>query len=180
MVRPQRPSVTWSHRMRLINEENDNSHVQAVLTALRGMYVNGGVVFAVFAVQSVKEYPNAQDELRAFLDSPVVRRTLHYLKIPEGLTPLPSHTLISPTTLQSDIKSMLRQGGAYTRGCNENADKLAASFCGCLLGDRIDIKLFRIDGAWTPWFYDVAWDYTCIMKLASQERWVVFCCTDTD
>ena len=166
--------------MRLIHEQYDESRVQRVLKALRDMYVNGGVIFAVFTEQSANEYRNAQEELRAFLDSTVVRSTLHDLIIPEVLSPLPSHTLISAANLQSDTKSMLQRGGAYTRGHDGNPGRLAESFCGCVLGDRIGNKLFRIDGAWTHWFYDIAWDYTCIMKIGSQQRWIVFCCTDTD
>ena len=166
--------------MYLVKKDIEYPQVQRVVDALRGMYVNGGVICTAFTYRSMKEYDNAQDELRAFLDSPDVRRALDLLRIPDGLTPLPHHSLISPSTLQSDITSMLQRGGAYTRGVGGEAKSLAASFCGCVLGDREEIRLFRIDGAWSPWFYDVAWDYTCVMHLPSQERWVVFCCTDTD
>lgn len=166
--------------MQFITEASENPKVQNVVEILRGLYVNGGVTFATFTHRSMEEYNNAQGELCAFLDSPDVRRTLHFLKIPDGLSPLPQHSLVSPSTLQSDITCMLKRGGAYTRGVEHEAETLAAAFCGILLGDRNGIQLFRIEGAWSPWFYDVAWDYTCVMKIPSQKRWVILCCTDTD
>ncbi len=166
--------------MHLIPTDKEYPKAQPVVNALRDAYLNGGVILATFSCRSMKDYDSAQDELRAFLDSPGVRRALHFLKIPHGLTPLPTHSLISSITLQSDVTSMLQRGGAYTRGVEGNSQKLAASFCGGILGDRQEIRLFRVDGAWSPWFYDVAWDYTCIMKIPSHKRWVVFCCTDTD
>ena len=166
--------------MRLNTEASKNQKAQSVIDVLCGMYVNGDVIFTTFSYHSIMEYNNAQDELHAFLDSPDVRRTLHFLKIPVELRPLPQHSLISPITLQSDITSMLQRGGAYTDGVKHEAKALAASFCGVLLSDRKGIQLFRIEGAWSPWFYDVAWDYTCVMKIPSQKHWIVFCCTDTD
>jgi hypothetical protein len=37
-------------------------------------------------------------------------------------------------------------------------------FCEPLFGDRfIEVEVFRSFAAWSPWFYDVAWDQTWII-----------------
>jgi hypothetical protein len=74
-------------------------------------------------------------------------------------------------------------GGAYERfeGATREAKNLGARFCDALFGDRfIEVEVFRSFAAWSPWFYDVAWDRTWIIIDKRQQLVSLMCRTDTD
>ncbi len=161
--------------------EPENSKLKSVLDMLRGFYVNGGVIFATFdSSDDLLPNSNPQADLLDFLDSPDLRRSLHYLEIPTSLHPLPTHTMISIELLEADIASLLKSGGAYTDGYADDPRRIAQAFRAALAVDRNDTRIFRIEGAWTRWFYDVAWDYSTVIHSRKKNRWTIFCCTDTD
>lgn len=41
-------------------------------------------------------------------------------------------------------------------------------------------EVFKIIGAWTPWFYDVAWDPSFVIFNRPQMKFWILCMTDTD
>jgi hypothetical protein len=73
-------------------------------------------------------------------------------------------------------------GGAYGGGVPEEAARqLSRAFvASCFNDHHLSVTVFAIRGAWTDWFYDVAWDssYLCVDPLAA--RWTCLFFTDTD
>ena len=61
------------------------------------------------------------------------------------------------------------------------AKRLAQKFCEAAFGDRyLDVWVFRSYEAWSPWFWDAAWDKTWIIADAEMSRVWLLCVTDTD
>ncbi len=81
------------------------------------------------------------------------------------------------------LTQTLLAGGAYTRfkGTEDDARALSRNFIEAILPDgRLSASVYKIDGAWTDWYYDVAWGKTFIIYDRVGCRWSIFCATDTD
>ena len=58
---------------------------------------------------------------------------------------------------------------------------LAKDLVDSLVGEnRRHCYVFMIDGAWTPWFFDVAWDYSYVLFDPIRRCWWTLFMTDTD
>lgn len=58
---------------------------------------------------------------------------------------------------------------------------MATAAVAAIIGDRYED--FRVDAchdAWTPWFFDVAWDHTLVLTDSATAEVTVLCITDTD
>lgn len=72
------------------------------------------------------------------------------------------------------------QGGAYQKfsGTEDEAGLLSRHFVAVIGHDHTQV--FKVLGAWTYWFYDVAWDTSFVILDAQRMRWWILCMTDTD
>jgi hypothetical protein len=59
--------------------------------------------------------------------------------------------------------------------------ELATAVAEAMLGGDFDnTQVFVAHEAWSSFFYDVAWDYTCLVVHPSRRRIEVILATDTD
>jgi hypothetical protein len=94
----------------------------------------------------------------------------------------PKYRAISAFECEGALVHLLVCGGAYGGGVPEEvARRLGRDFVdACLEGRRLNCIVFAIAGAWTPWFYDVAWDNTFFIYDPGARAWTCLAATDTD
>lgn len=163
-----------------------------LLEQFRAIYVNGGAVFARFQLSEdpVLQWFGSRDRLPEisffdrFLTTPAAASALPSLSIPNPLAaPLTLREDTSPLTFDGELAKVLVQGGAYMsfEGTAIEAKALGARFCEALIGQRYDeIKMYISREAWSPWFGNVAWDFTWFgVDKRNSQIWLL-CATDTD
>jgi hypothetical protein len=125
------------------------------------------------------------DFFQHFLGSEGVREALPELQIPArlgqdlGFEESPEGTLI----LDGQIAATLVHGGAYLRfeGTAQQAKELGRAFVDALIGDRhTGFKVWRSYEAWTPWFFEISWDYSWVLLDVEHAEVTLLCVTDTD
>jgi hypothetical protein len=63
----------------------------------------------------------------------------------------------------------------------DEARRISRAFVDVLLGNhRRSSTVLALDGAWTPWFYDVAWDSSYVILDPAASAWWTLFMTDTD
>ena len=74
-------------------------------------------------------------------------------------------------------------GGAYShpQGDGKAAKQLATRFCDALFEQRFsEVHFFGNYDAWTPWFHEIAWDWTAVLfDLRKRLIWIL-AVTDRD
>ena len=115
---------------------------------------------------------------------------LEHPKILSQLTPIqataPVNTGLSPENsflLDGYFAGLLHSGGAYTHphGDGREEKEFAINVCKEIFGLRYgEISLDKSGTAWTPWFYDIAWDLTIVLFDKRLRRMWLFAITDTD
>jgi hypothetical protein len=82
--------------------------------------------------------------------------------------------------MEGALTVTLLRGGAYKQftGTEDEARRLSREFVTVIGHDHAQV--FKIEGAWTDWFYDVAWDSSFVIYDAQCMRWWILCMTDTD
>jgi hypothetical protein len=63
-------------------------------------------------------------------------------------------------------------------GTEDKARRLSREFVAAIGHDYTQV--FSIEGAWTGWFLDVAWDSSFVVYDPQRMRWWILCMTDTD
>ncbi len=88
--------------------------------------------------------------------------------------------IYSAYEMEGALTATLLQGGAYDRfpGTEDEARVLSRQFMTAIGHDQAQV--FKILGAWTHWFGDIAWDASFIVLDMQRMRWWVLCMTDTD
>lgn len=171
------------------------------LAQVRATHVNGGAVIGRWKATRCSDEAawflsrNRFDEYelhRLFFEHPTVRRDLATLQIPErlerstaqqrdlGVAGLRHSDIL---TLDGLLAGILVGGGAYERfrGSAAEAKDLGDAVVRDLTGRRYeDFRLATSHAPWTPWFFDVAWDYTFTLTDVANAEMVVLCITDTD
>lgn len=164
--------------------------VSKVISALARAYVNGAAKIACFVPTDNKAFDDAaRTDLRGldhllstFLSAPSVRSALLDIGIPDG-TAAPPHGTMGAFEFEGALVQLLLRGGAYGGGVpsEDIARELARNFVDAVAGDRrLQVTVFSVDGAWTEWFHDVAWDHTFIVYDPTQRKWTCVFLTDTD
>jgi hypothetical protein len=105
------------------------------------------------------------------------------LQIPFPLQKLPRYGLYTGFEFEGAVTHSLLSRGAYVASKLdvETARKLSRDFVDALVnGDRLATIVYSIRGAWTEWFFDIAWDQTFVVVNVPTGRWTLFCFTDTD
>lgn len=173
-----------------------DERIVELLSALRETHMNGGALLAQFAVQydgplnwfTRRPPPGAsggdQHDFSAFFASTAVALALPELRLFDGLSRDPAWAWTGPFILDGQLTELLVNGGAYTcyKGPAKQAKQLAVAFCDAIFGDRYgDVQaVFYSAEAWSPWFYDVAWDNSWLILDTGADRVWLLCVTDTD
>jgi hypothetical protein len=169
--------------------------VDRFLDAVRDTHVNGGVLLRRFRATSyapATQWFASRNRLveyelhRVFLDHPVVRQELAELQIPTELERVPGglkEEWSGALALDGTLAARLVHGGAYQKftGPAHQAKAISAAAVQALIGQRYeDIRVDRSTTAWTPWFYDIAWDLTIVLTDYAHATITTLCVTDTD
>jgi hypothetical protein len=94
----------------------------------------------------------------------------------------PPYRSIGTFEFEGALTQALVAGGAYGGRVPEQAARqLSRDFVDCCFDDRrLSVAVFCIPGAWTKWFYDVAWDGTYLCLDLVGASWTCLLFTDTD
>ena len=170
--------------------EYQDERLEAVIQCVEKTHVNGGVILRCLRPTNIAEFEKANSknlqgvdhQLRSFLEAKTVRLSLPELNIPYPLFELPTPLNYGSYEFEGGITQLLLQGGAYIRSSvtEDAARSLARAFIDAMIRDRRYASIYRIFGAWTDWFHNVAWDLTYIVKDVGGKQWWIFCVTDTD
>jgi hypothetical protein len=184
-------------------EEAQPASVAEVLDSLRESHVNGGAAFASFRVADSHTFDwfasrnrfAEYDILPMILRREEVRTRLPELRIPIEVTPdtqsqscsmatADGFKMDDPFLFDGRLAHTLYAGGAYGRNTRLDARQaklLALAACDDLFEQRFsDINLFTSYDAWTPWFQNVAWDWTTFLFDRRKRIFSVLAVTDTD
>jgi hypothetical protein len=169
----------------------DEPRLQIVAHLVQASHVNGGAILRIFKPTSDPAFDAAARSdlqgmdhlLRCFLEAASVREAIPDLRIPFPLTPMPQYTWYGSFEFEGAITQLLLAGGAYKSAglSEEQARTISRGFVDALIGNaRLRTCVYRISGAWTDWFHDIAWDATFVVHQLVARRWALFCVTDTD
>jgi hypothetical protein len=165
----------------------NDSRLESYLTTLRKLYANGQVLLYCFQPVDIAIFDEAQHQdrqgfeylLASFMNNPSVVANLEDIKLRTKTVSLPKHDILSSFEMEGSLTHLLLRGGAYINFPHEEeARKLSRAFMESLGHDHSQV--FRITGAWTYWFFDIAWDTTFIVFNSVQRKWWWLCMTDTD
>ncbi|MDX1487797.1 MAG: hypothetical protein R3268_06325 [Acidiferrobacterales bacterium] len=190
--RPSNAAAEWLWRaveVRPIDEVPPP--VQEYIAELRRINVNGGAAYARFYVEGNRDYDwfatrNRWDEISffsRFLAHPVVSNVLPDVTKGASFDDSIAFEWGSSLVLDGELARALVNGGAYKKfeGTPRDAKRLGMRVCDALFGDRfLDVEIYRCWKAWSPWFYDVAWDSTCVLIDRRLQAVSLFVSTDTD
>ncbi|MFI7585707.1 hypothetical protein ACIB24_01380 [Spongisporangium articulatum] len=183
------PSITWEP------SPIDHPAFDLYVDEVRAVYSNGGCLVGRWRATSYSDTTawfmsrNRLDEYemqRVLLDHPTVRDDLAELKIPAVLDRMPGgleEQAGGSLLLDGLLARALTLGGAYDNypGTAAAAKALAHEAVVALTEERYED--FRLDTtylAWTPWFFDIAWDNTLVLTDMAKAEMTVICMTDTD
>lgn len=193
---PNDPRPDWSeafayfHSMSVERAPLTHPAIDAVVQSFRATHANGGAHFARWQLPDhrIVRYFAAHHGLdvgffSGLLRSATIRADLPMLKIPERFESPPTFRVTSSLSFEGDLANAIHVGGAYTTDAvsAREAKRLSSGFCAALFGDRLDeIGLYSSYDAWTPWFFNVAWDASWFgVDLRDRTCWLL-CKTDTD
>jgi hypothetical protein len=171
----------------------EDERIKAMLEALRFVHVNGGALLAAFDVLTFN-WPTTwywrtdgdgwRFDFSQFFESDALAQALPELRVGDGQSIGVAWDWTGPFTLDGELTQVLVQGAAYDRftGPSDEAKRLAMDFCEAIFGYRYGEvnRVFSTRVAWTPWFYDIAWDSTWLIVDDQMSRVWLLCLTDTD
>lgn len=166
-----------------------NSAVDRVKETISNTHINGGIVIECFQINNrdVLSWPalkdNFEDYFATILTSDDFRKSVPELKIGSQLECETNFNFLSSFALDGMIASVIYNGGAYKAfdGTPREAKILAQELCNSIFGDRYpDVQVYVSNKPWSPWFYDVAWEYTWFILDTKLKRLWLICITDTD
>jgi hypothetical protein len=169
----------------------DDPRLLAVTQSIKTSHTNGGAILRGFQPTNIPAFDSAARNdlqgidhlLRCFLEASSVRQGVPDLKIPHPLPTLPNYTWYGTYEFEGALTHLLLAGGAYqSAGLHEEqARSMSRAFVDVLIGNaRLQASVYRINGAWTDWFYDIAWDATFLVYHPVARQWTLLCVTDTD
>ena len=125
------------------------------------------------------------------------REAFPELEVPDSLG-RSEFSFVDPLTFDGELASVLVWGGAYIDfdGTIGEAKALAQMCCEVMFGAAYydtragdwykamptsqGTRVVHLPGAWSPWFYDIAWDYTWVVADGLRDRAWLLCVTHTD
>jgi hypothetical protein len=184
--------MPWE-RVSYVVEPSEGPAVSDLLAAFRGVYLDGSVLFRAFRAVDDQEFDRARrldfrsldQTFRTILTRPSVVAALPELQIPDPIEPPPEFRQMSAFGMEGELTALLLAGGASRRfaGTVDEARGLTRRFMESLLGDHLgqpDWSAGCSSTPWTPWFRDVAWDFTFLLLDQEARRLFLLCMTDTD
>lgn len=180
----------WKEIDFLVQDE-EVTDLSAYLNCLRDIYGNGTVMHKTF---SVPEHPDFMDFVsRGALHSAYFFERFWRARSVSSVLPFELRELnfystdlfrwIHAVELPGSLASTLVRGGAYGQGVPpaRKAMELATAAAEAMLGgDFENTQVFIAHEAWSSFFCDVAWDYTCLVVQPDRRRIEVILATDTD
>ena len=162
--------------------------IEALLGEVSRQYANGGCVLYRFEVRDPSLFNFAQADgysrlLVAFLNRPEVKNALNDLQLASAKVIPPPFRPLGSFEFEGALTEILLGGGAYIGGMSseDEARRISRAFVDVLLGNhRRSSTVLALDGAWTPWFYDVAWDSSYLILDPAASAWWTLFMTDTD
>jgi hypothetical protein len=162
--------------------------INAFLTEASRQYVNGGCLLYRFDGLDPSLFNFAQPGgwsrvLQQLLDDPTVRKTLADVDLAAAKAIPPPHRILGSFGFEGALTEILLGGGAYVAGMTseDDARSMSRSFVEAMLGDRRRrAAVFALEGAWTSWFHDVAWDCSYVIVDPSERAGWILLMTDTD
>ncbi len=166
--------------------------IDAWLTALARVYEHGGGLLRIFEPRDVAVFDHALrlehretvEPLGVFLSTPEVSAACPELRIETPPKRPPVFHEVSPYAMEGALTSLLLVGGAYTAfpGTVDEARDLSRRFMETLCGPALHLgrQAWASTTPWTPWFYDLAWDHTFLIRDHHVRRMILLCVTDTD
>lgn len=168
----------------------DDARIAAIVRSACRTYINGGCLAFGFRARNAAAFDAAErcdrkglDHLLAsFLRNPIVQRELAQTRIADATVCPPPYGALGPLQLEGALADSLARGGAYTGGVPVDAAReLARDFVAAVIGNPSgSAYIFKLEGAWTPWFYDVAWDSSYAICTITTRTWWLLFMTDTD
>lgn len=189
-------------RIELKEIETRSVAVAEVLQSLRESHCNGGAVLATVAV-GTDEVLDWFASRNRWLEWEILPRILRRDEIKVALAELKIDALQdstgearnctisasdgfrmeNPFLFDGQLAAILHSGGAYTHphGDGRAAKQMALNFCDALFQQRFfEISLFTNHEAWTPWFHQIAWDWTAVFFDRRKRMLHILATTDTD
>jgi len=174
--------------------------IEKVLSFLRKSHGNGGALFAAFRVgeSNVFDWFASRNRLAEYsILAALLRREEVNNELPDllsskqlesglnecSIVSTDGFTMESPFLLDGRIAQALYAGGAYGQSELDarTAKQLAIEFCEELFEQRYsEIVLFSNHSAWTPWFGNIAWDWTAFLFDRRKRTFAILAITDTD
>ena len=178
---------SWSH----IEDSSSLRGVGAIdafLAEVSRQYVNGDCLLYRFEALDPSLLNFAQAGgfsrlLAAFLNRPAVKNALNDVKVTSAKAIPPPFRPLGSFEFEGALTETLLGGGAYIRGMDseDDARRISRAFVDALLGNhRRSSTAFAFEGAWTPWFHDVAWDSSYLILDPLARAWWALFMTDTD
>jgi hypothetical protein len=121
--------------------------------------------------------------LAAFLNQPAVKSAVNDVKLASAKAIPPPFRPLGGFEFEGALTEILLGGGAYIGGMTseDDARRISRAFVDALLGShRRSSTVFALEGAWTSWFHDVAWDRSYLILDPSARAWWTLFMTDTD
>jgi hypothetical protein len=203
------PKPTWQeaqamcNRVELTRVTPDSNAVNTVLSELRKSHANGGAYLAAFRVgpDSVFDWYASRnrllewDILPSLLRREEIRGSLPELTIPNTVVEGQPQGSCSVSTAEGfkmesafmfdgRLAQTIYIGGAYSHpqtNDGRQAKQMALDFCDALFEQRFsEVQLFNNFDAWTPWFQNIAWDWTAVLFDTRQRMLFILAVTDTD
>ena len=194
----ERPSLQdamdSARRLRFRHRPDIGDGCSALLERLHETHVNGGALLAQFDVEDDVTSGwfasrNRFDELgffEAFIRSVELREALpklfegssHHVKPPSF-----GEVFAGPFLVDGWLAGVLVAGGAYERfrGSEAEARDVAAMAANEIIQGRYaDFVIYRCWEPWSPWFFDIAWDFTGLAIDLHNKRITLLAITDTD
>ncbi|XSG75471.1 hypothetical protein ACP8Y2_00440 [Herpetosiphon llansteffanensis] len=179
------------HTIDLVVEPVTDPRITLVLQALRGMYLNGGVIFRSVRPSDASAYDevfasNPSDvslQIYRFLSHPTLNRELPELGLPTEIPSALPLTFYSGYEYEGALTHALVSGGAFTSSPFSDGDaRTMSKVCveAMLGGEITTTTVCRIEGAWAPWFNANPWDRSFATFNHGQRRWTLLCLTDTN
>ncbi len=171
-------------------EPISDARAEALVSTLERSYSNGRVLLSrlvptdtnTFSLASRYDLQGYDHLLAAFLRAPAVHAAFPELAVSSCKALPPPYRSIGTFEFEGALTQALVAGGAYGgRVPEEAARQLSRDFVDCCFDDRrLSVAVFCIHGAWTNWFYDVAWDGTYLCLDLVGASWTCLLYTDTD
>jgi hypothetical protein len=163
--------------------------LQEFLARLRKNYANGGAHLLCFEIGPSETYDFYTRRNRWSFDAHI-DLLLEHPAILSQLTAIQATAPVKSGLRQENsflldgyFAALLHSGGAYThpQGDGHEEKELAINVCREIFGLRYgEISLDKSGMAWTPWFYDIAWDLTIVIFDKRLRRMWLLVITDTD